>query len=205
MRLGTDLSKPVVAVGDSFTYGYGVAEEDAWPALIGASNAGIPGASVENVADVVRWLREPRSACRQRGVVGQPDELKCDRTSPPLAPGVQTIVYGMYVNDVSQRWASDGGTLEYLLHGARTRRALEAIVEAADTVPVYFMVLDRPEDPHPWLVRWLEYAAFDAGMIVIPAPERHGEDWRLADDEWHSNEHGHRVWAEAVGEATHGR
>ncbi len=101
----------ILAVGDSLTYGEGVAADEAWPAVLarelGAGvevlNLGVCGAGSESIAELVRQQFEPADC-----VYSTLPRLLRIRTGAPVGPGRQCqrfdlspdlIVYGMCLND----------------------------------------------------------------------------------------------------------
>lgn len=110
----------IVALGDSLTYGEGVAFEDAWPAVLGrltgveVLNLGRRGAQAIDVAELALRMYEARSPVSTPGlpaVWAAPPTLTSGRLATPAERGLDLdpdlIVYGVYLNDCGPSWTQE--------------------------------------------------------------------------------------------------
>ncbi len=195
--------RPVVALGDSFTWGHGVRAEEAWPALLGATNLGVRG---ENATDT-----------RQR--LGR---------LAPYFERAQTVVLGACLNDTGaaysfddlakapllDRWAERFALLKragygrsyrrendlgWRARGEQTVRDWRAISTAARDAlarPIA-VVLATPETSSRALVRAFEAGLVRAGWEVVPTP-RVAAPGVVSRWEAHPNAAAHRAFAAAI-------
>lgn len=195
----------VVAIGDSFTFGPGVTEDQAWPARLGVINAGRFGANAADIADTVRRFLEPSPAAYTYTMPGwaPPIALESGRVSDPWPTEPTAFAYLVFPNDLLGSW-EDGRTMRrgedmrsflerrYRERGPDTVAAdFAAIVDEAGDVPVYASVAWYASDPEWWILDELERHLSDAGAIVLPR----SLGMPLARDEFHYDQASHELVA----------
>jgi lysophospholipase L1-like esterase len=167
----------VVALGDSYTYGVGVAESEAWPALVGATNLGIPGAQSEDVAAIARtWLPRLRPRTVVYGVCGN------DLLPSGAAQATRTLPWWTAQTRIGllagAAWRATGPSFyeDITARGepARFARDLAAIRDAAAEVgaDLVVVVLDvHTETPEAQaLARTIAEAGRSVGVeVLVPA------------------------------------
>lgn len=194
--------REVVALGDSYTFGMGVQAEQAWPALIGATNAGVPG---DNAPEELRTLRKSLAA------------------NDPWIGKAKTLVLGVCENDAWDwavqypRWRKIAnqypllrrfglgltGRVEYQagwdFYSEPTIASWQMMAELAKSrgIRPLAIVLYTPETGTPALARKMESGLREAGWDVIPHakvnPPSVVSRW-----EAHPSAAAHRLFAEAI-------
>lgn len=215
----------VAAVGDSFTFGFGVPAEDAWPAVLErllneARESGARPAEVLNFGVGGYSTRDEALVVRERVLAFQPDAIVLGYVcNDPETDPIQPLHAFYHEPDWWQGWHllrlaaqakntadirrhGGGDYVAYLHRGPKWQTVLDgfdaiAAATRARAVPVVVALFPMAGD----LREQVERAARDRGFLVVRVPGETDPSIPAELPDGHPNAYGHRRTAETLRDA----